>query len=396
MQSSNRFDAVIVGGGMVGSTMALMLGQLHYRVLLVEQFPTRETPPDSDVRTMALTQASQTLLTQLKVWEHLAARAVPIKSLCVTMQGQFGSAHMQAPSAAGDDFFALGAVVSVYEIGAALSQAISTLPNIIVLQPASVIGHEPQTDHWQVKVQSPSGEHTVQTRLLIAADGAGSALAKANHLHYDVTRYDHVAICANLALETRTPYTAHERFLRDGAIALLPWTSPYATCIWTHHGSAEHAMALSDVEYVAACQQAFGRRAGRFLSVGKRVQYPLSMQIVSYQTGWRFCVMGNAAHQLHPIAAQGLNLSISDIAQWRSLLMGADQMIDLGAADLLEQYQQLRRSPQAKVMKTTDMIAKLAAGHAMPAMMKGMGITLFDLLPPVKKAFTRWGMGWVA
>ena len=393
IDSTITFDAVIVGAGMVGSTLALVLGQCGYRVLLVEQYPPRAVPLDADMRTMALSHASQVLLAQLGLWPSLALRAARMDALCVTVQGQWGSTHLIPPTSAGQTNYALGYVISVFDIDVTLQKAISANTNITLMRPATVVSHQPQANTWQVGIQCADTLHQITTRLFIAADGAGSPLAKAQQIQYQTTEYSHQAICANVALETKSPHTAYERFLKEGALALLPWIKPYATCIWTIQGSPDDYLGLSDADYLAACQSAFGRRVGRFLSIGKRIAYPLTMCVAKHQISWRFLVMGNAAHQLHPIAAQGLNLSLADIAYVRSLLLNGGDRFDLGASGFLEQYQQHRWPQQAKVIFPTDMMAKTLSSQAIPSVLRGIGNTLLDMLPPLKRPITQWGMG---
>lgn len=386
-------DTIIVGAGMVGSTLALMLGQCGYRVLLVEQFPSRPVPQDGDVRTMALSYASQVMLSQLGIWRSLSSRAAPIENLCVTVKGQLGSTHLKAPAKGITEKAALGYVVSVGDIDAALQEALLQTPNVTIARPATVVSHQPSDQAWSVSIVSSEGQQEIKTRLLIAADGVGSLLAKSQSIAYQNHAYHHHAICANMVMETNTPHTAFERFLKEGALALLPWIPPYATCIWTINEPPEHLLALSDSDYIKACQQAFGQRIGRIKSVGKRVAYPLSMQVAARQIDWRFLIMGNAAHQIHPVAAQGLNLSLQDIAGLRSLLANRANPADLGDPAFLEDYQQLRWPEQAKVIYTTDKIAKIMSTDAVPSTLRGLGITLLDMVAPLKQQVIRWGMG---
>lgn len=396
------FDVVIVGAGLVGSCLALMLGQSGYQVLLIEQYPPKTIPSDIDTRTMALSHASQTLLSQWGIWPILAQRAAPIEEVCVTVQKQYGSTHLIPPPSLGQKS-ALGYVVSAFDMEAAITQALGNHENITIMRPAAVVSQKPQEDLWQIDVRTEDPPRTdcgptstsltqVTTRLLIAADGNASPLAQSQKIAYQTMQYSHHAICANFIVEAKSPHTAYERFLNGGALALLPWISPYMTCVWTCEGSATSLMDLSDADYLQACQKAFGRRIGSLKAIGKRFTYPITMRYAPYQIGWRFAVMGNAAHQLHPIAAQGLNLSLGDIRTFQTLLQ-KERPHDLGDPAFLKAYQEACWPQQAKVIHTTDKIAQIMSSNAWINPLRGMGLTVLDMLSPLKQPLTRWGMG---
>lgn len=386
-----HYDAVIVGAGMVGATLAWILGQQGYRVLLIEKNMPRPVPQDVDMRTMALSYASIQYLKAWQIWPLLQAQATPIASVCVTQQGQLGATTLEVPHKY-DEPVMLGHVVSVVAIDQALHALLATKPNITLLRPATFVS---QTSHplgWQIEIACDGKIQTMSTALLVATDGARSALAQANQISYQTTDYQQAAICANLVMEPRVPHTAYERFLKKGAIALLPWQSPYATCVWTCDGPAEPLMALSDQAYAQTCQQMLGRRVGKIQGVGKRFVLPLKMHLANQQTQQRFLVMGNAAHQVHPIAAQGLNISLQDMGQFWQILKRR-QPTDLGDSAFLSEYQTACQPRQTAVTRTTHGIARYLAGSTLPASLKGLGLTLFELCPPLKQSVVRWGMG---
>lgn len=388
---NKAYDSVIVGAGLVGALGALILAQQGYHVLLIEKNPPRNLPAMADRRTMALSAASVRYLKAWHIWQHVALKAAPIESVCVTQKGQYGSTQLASPILF-DVTQPLGQVVSVVDLDAASQIEIANNPHIDFWQPASLCSHRPLDNGWELMIHRDGTSETLHTKLLIAADGALSPLAKANHIVYQSKAYSHHAITANVTLETKTPHVAYERFLEKGAIALLPWLAPYATCVWTIEDEPSAYLALSDEAYIQACQEAFGRRVGRIIGVGKRMAFPLNMHIAKKQTSWRFCVIGNAAHQLHPIAAQGLNISVQDLGKMWQLLRDHHPE-DIGDPTFLANYQNSIQSRQTAVMQTTDKIADWLASSKLPGALRGIGIALFDSLPPLKRKMVEWGTG---
>jgi 2-octaprenyl-6-methoxyphenol hydroxylase len=230
--------------------------------------------------------------------------------------------------------------------------------------------------------------------LLIAADGASSTLREEQGISVNTKNYNHFAVLTNVKLEASHPFRAYERFLAQGAIALLPWQNNLATCVWTtQHEQAQFLLSLTDEEFIAACQAEFGFRMGKITQVGKRNCFPLQMTIASVQSSARFLVMGNAAHSLHPIAAQGLNLSLRDIWQVRNQALHLNNKADLGSEDFIAEYHQARSHDQNRIIFATDKIARFMSGGPLPSWLRACGITLFDCVNPLKQLFTRFSMG---
>jgi len=383
-----NYDGVIQGGGIVGASLALMLAQQKYRVLLLEK--NLPIAPDNDLaaRTLALSYASCQIFAALGVWDNLLPAAVPIEQVKVSVQGQYGCARLKSP----DQSQPLGYVVGFHALENALYTALSSLASLAevdVIRPGTMISCDSHPEYWQGTLDNAQ---TFNTRLLVAADGANSRLGQQQSIVTHETVYGHVALMTNVELKT-TRNIAIERFLPQGALALLPWQGDYATLVWTmpeHHKITFETM--SDNDFLYQCQQVLGQRIGKLVRCGKRYYFPLTMQLAATQHSCRFLLLGNAAHQLHPIAAQGLNLSLRDIWQLRAQLLH-QPWCDIGSQTFLATYVKAREQDQAKAVFSTDKIAKFLSGGPLPYWLRAVGITLFDACAPLKQRFTRLNMG---
>lgn len=385
------YDAVILGGGAVGATLALMLAQNQYQVLLIEKNSPQLLVDDLSARTVALSYASIHILESLQVWHSLQHRAVPIKEVAVSVAERFGRSHLQA---AQQGVAFLGQVVTFAELEQALFTALAHSPNVNILRPATLDHYQPGEHAWDLTITYNERELPVKTRLLVAADGIHSMLRTAMAIPVNKTDYGHFAVMANMVCENAPQYCAIERFLPDGAIALLPWHNNIATCVFTVTKDKQQILLqMQDAEYLRACQEALGSRHGKLIKLGKRISLPLAMQVAKQQIGNRFLLMGNAAHSLHPIAAQGLNLSLRDIWQLKKQLTCAQLRVDLGCMQFLAHYQAARGTDQSRIIFATDKIAKYLSGGPLPMELRALGVTLFDSFWPAKKLFARYSMG---
>lgn len=385
------YDCVIVGGGAVGLSLALALGQQQYKVLLLEQNAQFSKETDLEARTIALSYASVRIYTEMGVWEKLHPRAVPIERVLVTMKGQYGACRLNGES---EGMATLGYVVGLRELEQALYETLTTQPFVEILRPATLIHRHSSPEAWHLKIQHSAANLTVNSTLLVAADGVTSALRQEQGISQIKKEYDHYAVMANVEIPSTHHFTAYERFLPQGAIALLPWQKDLYTCIWTTgKEEAESLVALSPEDFIQRCQQQCGSRIGTIITVSKRSYFPLQMQLASQQESARFLLMGNAAHTLHPIAAQGLNLSLRDVWQMRTQVMIANEKKDIGCEQFLNEYIQSRKTDQSRIIFATDAIARTMSSDMLPGWIRAAGITFLDCLSPLKHKFTQMGMG---
>lgn len=381
------YDVVIIGAGAVGSSVALALGQCGRRVLLLEQtsWPSETAWAPLDVKTLALSYASYKIYSALGLKKFFETSSA-IKHVRINVQGQFGSCWLSHKT---HDVPALGYVVSAPDLAKALYEALAACDTVDVIHNASLNGDlERHPTGWKFGDQFAT--------LLVACDGTHSTWRTQEGIMVDERDYDHSAIMVNLKIAGLPEGVAVERFLHNGAIALLPWQSHGATCVWTLPTAEATRYWQEEADtFQARCQAALGYEWGKIEHMGKRHRAPLKMVVARTPFTSRFLLMGNAAHSLHPIAAQGLNLSLRDVWQMREQVRHATDAIDIGAPEFLTHYAQARAADQARVMATTDRIASWMASHKIPPIWRAVGVALLDGLGPLKYRFTRRSMGLV-
>jgi 2-octaprenyl-6-methoxyphenol hydroxylase len=384
------FDVVIVGGGMVGASLALALTATRLRVALIEAVAA-DSPeqPSFDDRSTALGNGARRILQTLGVWDEIAANAAPIREIHVSDAGRFGFARL---CAADHGLSAFGFVVSNRTLGAALWRALTEAGRVSVLRPARVSSVEPGAQATALTVLP--GEQRIQARLLVAADGAHSLIKQAVGVNSQQRSYQQLAVVANLTTDRAARGIAYERFTERGPIALLPRFDGGYTVVWS--APADGAAALCDGDeqlFGRELQQAFGWRAGRILTVGRRATYPLSLVQAETVVRGRVALIGNAAQSLHPVAAQGFNLGLRDVATLAELIAAAE---DPGAEATLQDYERRRSTDRRGMVTFTDSLVKLfTTRRAAASTLRDLGLLLFDLSPVAKQALSRlsWGFG---
>ena len=386
------FDILIVGGGMVGGTLAAALAGGPWRVGVIEARPYGVPgQPSYDERSTALAYGSRRILEAVGMWPALAAEAAPITHIHVSDRGYFGVARVDARE---QGVPALGYVVANRLVGAALMPLLDGASGVELISPATVQAAEDLGDAVEVRVSTPDGERLLRTRLLVAADGASSPVREALGLPTQTERYGQSAVIANVSVDRPRAGTAYERFTDSGPLALLPLGGARYSLVWTQHEDAiAGALALDEADFLAALQERFGWRLGRFVAVGRRVAYPLAM--VRAQDAWRgrTVLVGNALHSLHPVAGQGFNLALRDVAALLEVLRGAD---DPGAPEALQRYQRRREPDMARVIGFTDLLARLFAREApLLGHLRATGLLMADWSAPLNRALARQNMGLV-
>ena len=395
-----KIDVAIVGGGMVGASLALGLRGLGVSVLLVEGVaPGASAQPSFDDRTTALGNASRRIFASLGVWSDIAPRAAGIRTIHVSDAGRFGFARLRAQE---QGIEAFGYVVANRVIGAALWQKLSASQDIVLRMPAKAERIEITSDGAQLTVVSDTGgQEIVEARLVVAADGAQSGVRTAAAIDAAVEDYDQVAIVANVAADRPHDGTAYERFTPSGPVAVLPLYDGSFGVIWSCSPTdATGVLSLSDDDYLRELQARFGWRAGKFVRVGRRASYPLKLTRAAATTATRTVLIGNAAQALHPVAGQGFNLGLRDAAMLAEVIANAPAgvahgaSVDVGAPDLLQRFSEWRAADRTGVVKFTDGLVKLF-GDSRPGMgiLRNLGLLMFDLAPPAKSALARVSAG---
>jgi 2-octaprenyl-6-methoxyphenol hydroxylase len=387
-RSARRCDVAIAGGGMVGLSLAAALAELPLDVVVIEPVtPDADRQPSFDSRTTALSSGSRRVLEGIGVWRGIAGQATPIRRIHVSEQGAFGTACL---TAAEQGVASLGYTIENRLLGLALRDRVTAMPRLL-LCPGNV--RDVQTSGDAVRLGTDGGE-SIAARLVVAADGAQSAVRSALGIGASVSDYSQHAIVAHVDTTRFHEHTAYERFTPTGPIAVLPIAEGRSAVVWTlAPDDARRVLALRDGAFIAELQRAFGLRLGRFTRVGRRQSYPLALTRSERLTAPRAVILGNAAQALHPVAGQGFNLALRDVAMLAELL--ADQGSgDPGDAALLARYATWRAPDREAVIRFTD---SLVRGFGLPLAplkrLRGGGLLLFDLMRPVKLAFARRTMG---
>jgi 2-octaprenyl-6-methoxyphenol hydroxylase len=386
-------DVAIVGGGMVGASLALGLRGLGIRVLLIEGVaPGSSGQPSFDDRTTALGNTSRRIFESLAIWAQIAPRAAAIRTIHVSDAGRFGFARLRAQEQGID---ALGYVVSNRVLGVVLWEKLSISPEIVLKVPARAEAIEIDAQGARLRVLSDAGaREDVQARLIVAADGAHSSVRVAADIPAGVEDYDQVAIVANVATDRPHDGTAYERFTPSGPLAVLPLHDGSYGVIWScRPRDAARVLSLDDDSYLRELQARFGWRAGRFVRMGRRASYPLKLTRAQTTIATRTVLIGNAAQALHPVAGQGFNLGLRDAAMLAEVIANAAES-DVGAATLLQRFAEWRAADRGGVIQFTDGLVKLF-GSARPGVgiLRDLGLLMFDLMPPAKSALARVSAG---
>ena len=394
---SGEVDVAIVGGGLVGASLAIALEPLGLRVALVEGVaPQAASQPSFDDRTSALGNGTRRIFETLGVWQQVAAEAAPIRRIHVSDAGRFGFARL---AAAEHGLEAFGYVITNRAIGAALRARLAVLPGLELRMPAKVTGVSTGEGALELAVEPGA---PLRARLVVAADGAHSVVRAAAGLEARVEDYHQVAVVAHVRASRPSDGTAYERFTPTGPIAVLPLHDGALGVVWTlEPGQAERVRQLDDAAYLAELQRAVGWRLGRLQQVGQRQSYPLRLTRADTIVAPRTVLVGNAAQGLHPVAGQGFNLGLRDAVTLAEVLSealaashGGRDGFDCGAAAVLDTYVARRQADRDGVTRFTDGLVKLFADER-PGFgaARDLGLLLFDLSPTAKAALSRisWG-----
>tara|TARA_B110000003_G_scaffold238294_1_gene243800 strand:- start:1936 stop:3219 length:1284 start_codon:yes stop_codon:yes gene_type:complete len=404
-----HFDMVIVGGGMVGISLALILAaQSDWKILLVEaqsmnvaSAPKSHYSASFDDRSTALSWTSRNIYQSIGIWDQLSKHLTDIKHIHVSDRGHGGLTRMSADEAGVD---ALGYVVENHWLGSVLidqlgHHSIETLSNtkVSAVRPTRG-GIEISLDGKQSA--GDEGQQLIRSDLLIIADGSNSKTAQKLGIYSQCSSYRQTAIIANIQLEKKHQGTAYERFTDQGPMALLP-LSDYqgqhrSALVWVQSEDAvEQLVMAEDDAFLATLQQRFGHRLGRFQQVGKRVTYPLSLTLATEQVRRNVVVVGNAAHSLHPVAGQGFNLSLRDVSALAARLNQAREIQkDIGSLEVLENYYQQQLVDQRNTLMFSDSLTKFFTGTSrVSAAGRNSGLLALDLVPQLRHGFAKFGMG---
>lgn len=372
-------DVIIAGGGPVGATLALALRDSDLKLRVLDSRPAGTLGAGD--RTLALSHPARLIFERLGIWERLRS-VTAITEIDISQRGAFGVTQLRTTDVGVP---ALGYVVRYGELQKALDDALADA-GIALDSGCTVETIAADGDRANVSTRIDGRVETCSARLVVVADGSGEALPE---IHRRKVQYGQHAVTARISAAAVRRGVAFERFTPDGPAALLPFESGYAL-IWTATPThAAELAALPEADFLSALQAHFGERVGRFTAVSERKAFPLSLQFAQQVTAARAVLVGNAAQALHPVAGQGFNLGLRDVWTLAAQLQDARRE-DIGSPQQLRKYETARRVDRsAGVAFTHSLVQMFAIDHPLVVASRGLGLTLLDCIPPLKRAFAR-------
>jgi 2-octaprenyl-6-methoxyphenol hydroxylase len=368
-------DVVIVGGGPVGSALALGLAQAGLTATLLEA-RTRES---DDRRSLALSFGSRLILQRFGVWQRLAD-PTPIECIHVSQRGAPGRALLTAKDAG---LPALGYVVAYADLQRTLYGAAEGTEGIHVLQGARATGVEASGP--AIAVSYTLGEISQQLRARLAVIADGGMLVRAVPLQRERS-YAQCALAAFVRTDRAHRGLAFERFTPEGPLALLPFRDGYSLVWTTAPDAAARLMDIGDTALLAQLQESLGDRAGRFVSVESRASFPLALKVAATPSTPRTVLVGNAAQTLHPVAGQGFNLGLRDA--WTLAQVAARAPEALGEAGFVRDYLRARRTDRDITVLITDALVHLFSNRSqLLSLLRAGGLAALDSTPALKRGF---------
>ncbi|MGR3977670.1 FAD-dependent oxidoreductase [Acinetobacter sp. 1207_04] len=396
-------EVIIVGGGMVGLSLALMLAKTNIAVKLLEaiKYPNYDdanlAPYHSsfDARNSALSRRSVQIYQELGLWNALQEHATPILEVNITEQGGFGKARLKAGQEKIESF---GQVIENAWLGRVLLTEVKQQPLIELIDGVQVTSLIQDTDFAYIEAKRGDYTHKLQSKLVIAADGRDSFCRQALGIGASVHDYDQVAIVTTVQTSKPHEHVGFERFSPLGPLALLPLPGEYRrSVVWPVKKGTEGEWLgdENDQHFLDALQQTYGDRAGKFQKTGKRFSFPLSQVLAEKQAVGRVVLMGNAAHTIHPVAGQGFNLCMRDAyVLVRYLKEQIEKNADVGDAKVLQDYEKSRLTDQKRVIKFCDSVVRgFSNQNPVLKFIRNSGLIAFETIPGFKPLVASYAMG---
>jgi len=385
-------DLAIVGGGLVGASLALALKDTPLSVALIEQSPVHtEAHPSFDAKVLALSNATRRVFETIGLWPHCQSQLSVVKKIHVSEQGSFGSVQIDAQEMGIDQ---LGFVLPARALGAQLIKALESTA-VHVSNGTTVRALHTASDAACLSLQTPQGTRPLNARLVVAADGADSSLRQMASIATRSQDYHQRALISAVEVSHPVPEVAFERFTADGLLAVLP-RADHVIVIWAvDRRRADELCALSDAATLKQLQNALGWRLGQLKTIGPRQSYDLRLTVAQRLWSERVVLMGNAAQSVHPIAGQGFNLGLRDaMALAERVVATHDAGGDVGSADGLARYAASRAADRARVIQFTDGLVK-GFGLRAPVIksMRSLLLQGFDALLPLQRHLAAIGSG---
>ncbi|NRA82253.1 MAG: 2-octaprenyl-6-methoxyphenyl hydroxylase [Gammaproteobacteria bacterium] len=401
-ESHQQFDLIINGGGMAGATLAwginYILGanshgdKAQLKIAIIEASPDDNSHPGFDARVIALSYGSREILEQLGLWHDYQGIATPITDISVTDRGHFAQTSLNPTDY---QVAALGYVVELEQSGRLLHQKLAQANSGVTwFRPDSIKELKQHQDRIDVTL---AGGQCLSAKLLVASDGGFSKVRQLLNVASVQTHFNQSAIIANITTSQAHHGKAYERFTDQGPLALLPMNEGRSSLVWSMHTeNVDQIMALSPTQFLAKLQDAFGYRLGMFEQTGQRVSYPLILTMAEQLTHHRSVFIGNAAQALHPIAGQGFNLGLRDVAQLISQISQAvTAQQDIGQFKVLDNYRQARETDRKQTVAATSGLVSIFSNNYWPMVVgRNIALQLSHCIGPLKRPVAYQMLGW--
>jgi 2-polyprenylphenol 6-hydroxylase len=383
-------DVVIIGGGVVGATAACALAMQGLRVTIVEarKLESFDAHSDYDLRVSAISPGSELILRALGVWETIESmRAWPYREMHVWDAGGTGEIHFDCYEV---NEPRLGYIVENRVIQSALIERMSHMDEVTWRCPAALLGFE--TTDKGVTVALESGQR-IKAHLLVGADGQDSRVRRFAGIGFDARDYHQCALVTTVTTELPHADTAWQRFLNDGVLAFLPLAHGRCSIVWsTRKERARELAAMPEERFRSALADAFDYKLGRVLACSQNAVFPLRGGQAERYVSPRLALIGDAAHNIHPLAGQGANLGLTDAATLAEVLTGTPR--DIGSMRRLRRYERARRGDNLAMMLAMEGFKSLFGYQAPPLRwLRNAGLNLTNATAPVKRRIMRHAMG---
>lgn len=390
----DQFDVVLIGGGIAGISLALVLASAGFRVAIVEAKPTVVIKPIlPNDKTLVLAHSSRCILESIGVWQQLVDDVTHIKEVHVSDQGHFGSSRIFAEH---ENLPALGYVVSAVALNNLLYEQALKSPVITFIQPAHFNSFEQIANNVHVTITKNNNNEILVGKLLVGCDGHTSAVRQFLKIPCVEHNYEQTALVCTVELKRAHLNCAYERFTEQGPLAMLPLENQQCAVIWTvANRQVAELLALSENNFNRELQRVFGYRLGKFTRCSKPLAIELKQLITTQQVVPGAVLLGNAVHTLHPVAGQGLNLALRDLAVLAEELIKARQInTNLGDVKILHQYLKRREADQRAIIDLTHNLVGLFSNNLLPLVLaRNAGMMLLDRVSAIKKILTRRALG---
>lgn len=395
MTKATSVDILLIGAGLVGTSLVVALRGHGLRIGVLEHhLPSVMTTTSTDSRPIALSYGSQVILQSLGLWENLAAHACPIRAVHVSDQGALGRIYFQAQEL---EVPALGYVIPYDDLQRALYQRAASQEHVTFTAIEEILSIDCGDGGATVIAKTAQGEQIFHAELLVASDGTHSTVRKLLSIEAEEKNTDDVALTALITLREAHQSIAYERFTKVGTLALLPLSdNKKYRLVWTlPKTEADRMMQWSSTQRIAHLQQIFQNRIPLIESIQLSHQYPITTVIASEKIRSGLVLLGNAAQTIYPLAAQGFNLALRDVAVLSEIISDARAAVQsLGDRRVLQAYADWRAEDQQHTVSITDRISEIAGLHwPLIKRVRGLGLLATDLLLPIKKRLARQLMG---